>query len=122
MEDFKIYFNFILNIILTGAFTVFLILIFGRPESKLNNMNKCLSLIVKLSLALCTVGSFLNVLTMSNPPWIQVIMNAGLASLFTWASYFHYTNFVKEKPVIICNTDMNKTKMQRKPRAKKVTK
>lgn len=53
---------------------------------------KCFML--KFALALCVSGALLNALTFSNPPWTEIMLNTGMALLFTWAAHFHYHRFV----------------------------
>lgn len=86
--------NFVASLILTISFTAFVIFIFGRPNSKLNDMPWYKTFLVKVGLCFCTAGALLNALTFSNPPWTEIVLNSGLAMVFSWAAYFHYTEFV----------------------------
>lgn len=86
--------NFISSLILTLSFTAFIIFIFGRPNSKLNDMPWYKTVLVKLGLCFCTAGALLNALTFSDPPWTEVVLNTGMAMVFSWAAYFHYKQFV----------------------------
>ena len=90
--------NFISCLILTGAFTAFLIFVFGRKNSKIYSLPFPQSLLPKVGLAFCTAGALMNALTLSNPAWTEVCLNFGLAVLFSWAAYFHWCQFVKIKP------------------------
>jgi protein-S-isoprenylcysteine O-methyltransferase Ste14 len=110
MEDYKMPINFVSSLVLTFAFTAFIIFIFGRESSKLNKLSFWNSICVKIALALCTAGALFNALTYSNPPWSEVILNIGLAILFTWASWFHFFHFVKPERKKTKKTKMTKYK------------
>lgn len=86
--------NFISSLILCVAFTFFIIFIFGSAHGKLNKMPWYRAYLVKLGLCFCTTGALLNALTFSNPPWTEVMLNAGLALVFSWAAFFHYKEFI----------------------------
>lgn len=94
MEEYKMPINFIASGVLTIAFILFLIFVFGRINSKIYNLPCYKTIGAKIGLSLCTCGALLNTLTFSNPPWSEVILNTGLAILFSWASWFHYKTFV----------------------------
>jgi hypothetical protein len=94
MQEYTMLINFVANLILTLSFTAFIIFIFGRGDSKLNQMPWYATLPVKAGLGFCTAGSLFNALTFSNPDLAQVCLNAGLAMVFAWAAYFHYVEFV----------------------------
>ena len=94
MEDYKMLVNFVSCLVLTGAFTAFLIFVFGRQNSKVYSLPFPQSLLPKIGLGFCTAGALLNALTLSNPQWSEVSLNFGLAVLFTWAAYFHWKHFV----------------------------
>lgn len=112
MEDYKMPLNFFSSLVLSGAFTAFLIFVFGREESKINKMSFFGKIIPKIALAFCTAGALMNALTFSDPPWSEVILNAGLALLFTWAAWFHWKFFVcvKEEVVLVKTSRKKKTK------------
>lgn len=98
IDDYKVLINFICNLVLTGAFTVFLIFVFGRKNSKLYKLPFYKTIALKIGLAGCTTGALINCLSFSDLPWSQVLLNCGLAVLFCWAAYFHYSEFVSIKP------------------------
>jgi hypothetical protein len=50
---------------------------------------------LRVGLAIPSMGSLYNVLVAQYPPIPEIIINVGYASLFTWASIFHYNAFVK---------------------------
>lgn len=86
--------NFAANIILTIAFMMFMIFVFGRTNSKIYNLPWYKTIAVKVGLATCTIGAALNALTFSDPMPSEIILNVGLALLFSWAAVFHYHAFV----------------------------
>lgn len=89
-----IWVNFIANLILTLAFMLFLLFVFGRTNSKIYALPWYKTIMAKIGLATCAMGSLLNTLTLSDPPASEVLLNVGLAALFSWASVFHYKTFV----------------------------
>ena len=48
---------------------------------------------LKLGLIGIILGSVLNVLTLSDPPLTEVVLNVGLAMTFVWAYLFHRKMF-----------------------------
>lgn len=89
-----IWVNFVANLILTLAFMLFLLFVFGRTNSKIYALPWYKTIVAKVGLATCAMGSLLNTLTLSDPPASEVLLNVGLAALFSWASVFHYKTFV----------------------------
>lgn len=55
------------------------------------------TVLLKIAICFCVTGSLYNAISFSNPPISEVILNFGLALLFSWAAYFHYVTFVKVK-------------------------
>lgn len=92
--DILVLINLIANLILTLAFMLFMIFVFGRKNSKIYNLPWYKTIAAKIGLAVCGMGALLNTLTVSNPPASEIMLNVGLACLFTWASVFHYSAFV----------------------------
>ena len=84
----------------TGAFLIFL---FGRKNSLIHKLGVKNVLSVKIGLSLCSSGALYNVITLSNPPASEVLLNLGFAFIFCWAAVFHYSRFVKpaliKKPI-----------------------
>jgi hypothetical protein len=115
MEEYRMPINFVASCILTCSFVLFIIFVFGRTNSKIYNLPCYKSLGAKLGLALCTCGSLLNAITFSNPPWSEVCLNSGLAILFSWASWFHYRNFVipYKESAIQCKVQNTKKKTKK---------
>lgn len=86
--------NVAANCVLTVGFGAFLIFLFGRENSMMHRLKGYHSWFVKLALSICGAGSLYNVLTLSDPPVSELMLNTGLAMLFSWASWFHYRQFV----------------------------
>jgi hypothetical protein len=87
--------NLVSNCVLTVAFGAFLIFLFGRENSLVHRMRPFNTMFVKFALSLCASGSLYNVLTLSEPPVSEMVLNLGLAMLFAWSACFHYMKFVK---------------------------
>lgn len=115
-----IWINLIANAILTIAFTMFMIFVFGRKNSKIYSLPWYKTIAVKAGLAICTAASFMNCLTLSNPPISEIMLNMGLAMMFTWAAWFHYRNFVLPYKMMVHTCP--KVSTSRKPRVKKALK
>ena len=95
LELVKVWINFAASVGLTGLMAAFLIFLFGRDNSFVYKLPGYKTLALKAGLAMCTAGALLNAVTMSNPPWSEVLLNTGLATLFGWATWFHYGRFVQ---------------------------
>lgn len=44
---------------------------------------------IKVSLAVVAAGALMNVLSLSTPAWSEIVLNIGLAGLFSWAFFWH---------------------------------
>jgi hypothetical protein len=44
---------------------------------------------IKISLAVVAAGALMNVLSLSTPAWSEIVLNMGLAGLFSWAFFWH---------------------------------
>ena len=44
---------------------------------------------IKFSLAMTAAGALSNVLSLSTPPASEIVLNCGLAGLFSWAFFWH---------------------------------
>lgn len=105
MEEYRMPLNFIANLVLSFAFALFMIFLFGRTNSKIYTLPWYKTLAVRVGMALCASGALLNVFTFSDAPWSEVILNTGLAFTFTWAAWFHYKTFVIPYKNTICNSE-----------------
>ena len=74
----------------------FYLMVFG-DENKLTKRPMYEQLMVRVGLLTIACGTFLNILIWAYPPINEIIINIGLAVIFTWASMFHYHVFIKPK-------------------------
>ena len=83
------------NAVMAAGFSAFLVFLFGRRNSLIHKLGGVNTVFVKVGLALCASGSLYNLLTLSEPPPSEVVLNVGMACLFGWASWFHWVRFVR---------------------------
>ena len=88
-------FNVIANILITLSVAGFMVML-QEPSNPVAKMPFLLRTWIKISLALTSGGALLNVVTLSTPPMSEIILNLGLAGLFTW-SYFWHLQMFKDK-------------------------
>ena len=88
--------NLLCNGVLTASMVCFYVLLF-RSESVVHKWPLIGHWSLKFGLVLSGSGALLNCLTLSTPPVSEVLLNAGQASLFSWAVYFH-SNLIKHGP------------------------
>jgi len=86
--------SIVTSVVMLIGFTLFFIFVNGRPNSKIHRLPSFLQWSVKLSLGLCSIGSFLNIIYYTSMPASDVVLHVGVSSLMLWASWFHYTTFV----------------------------
>lgn len=84
--------NAIANAIITVTVVLFTIYIYGHSV-KFNKLPALEKLFVKIGLAVTACGSLFNFLTLSTPPHTEILLNCGLAILFTWGVWFHYKSY-----------------------------
>jgi hypothetical protein len=90
--------NLIANLVITIAITFFIIGVFGRKAKMIEQMPLLEQYFLRFALSTLAAGSLLNVLNFSAPHTpSEVILNSGLAMVFTWAAWFHWKYFVKKK-------------------------
>lgn len=89
--------NEVANLLVCVNATLFYIFVFGRQVSRIDKLPLAEKVLLRVGLALPAVMGLWNVLYMSYPPNAEILMNIGYACLFTWASIFHYKQFVKKK-------------------------
>jgi len=87
--------NLIANIVLTASVAIFIVIIY-RSDSAVRKWPLVGSYLLRLSLVAIAVGGLGNCLTLSTPPHTEVILNAGTATLFAWAAWFHH-NLLKDE-------------------------
>ena len=96
--DYLKWVNLASNIVLSGSFGAFIIFLFGRENSLVYSLKAHKTLALKMGLSLCAAGSLYTALTLPDSPPSEVLLNVGLATLMSWAAWFHYKKFVKECP------------------------
>mgnify|MGYP000043038773 CR=1 FL=1 len=76
--------NLIANIFIALSSAGFMVMIqdINNPVAK---MNIGIRWWIKISLACTSGGALLNVITLSTPPSSEIILNIGLAGLFSWS-------------------------------------
>lgn len=89
------YLNVFSNAIIAISVAGFMVML-QEPSNPVAKMSFVLRNWIKISLALTSGGALLNVITFSNPPASEVILNFGLAGLFAW-SYFWHLKLFKDK-------------------------
>lgn len=89
------YLNVFSNAIIAISVAGFMVML-QEPSNPVAKMSFILRNWIKISLALTAGGALLNVVTFSNPPSSEVILNLGLAGLFAW-SYFWHLKLFKDK-------------------------
>jgi len=96
-DDINIVVNAACNLIVFISMLVFIIFCFGRSDSLIYRYGSTQAYCLKFGLVIICLGSLANVLTLSNPPFSEIILNVGLAALFSWAAVFHYLVFIAKK-------------------------
>ena len=76
------------NVIIAISTTGFMALL-RHDKSPIENMPFVIKTWVRVSLGLIASGSLLSAMKLSNPVASEVIVNMGLASMFTWALFWH---------------------------------
>jgi len=87
--------NELANLVIFVNATLFYIFIFGRNVKAIDNLPKYMQILLRLGLAIPSIGGLWNVLVIQYPPYPEIFVNIGYACLWTWASIFHYTTFVR---------------------------
>jgi len=82
----------LVNAIASGIIAVSItgfIAMLQADHSPLSSMALHLRLFVKLSLAMIAAGALMNLLSLSTPSVSEIVLNVGLAGLFSWAFVWH---------------------------------
>lgn len=95
-NDILVLINHIVSVILFFNMGAFYLMVFGK-EGRIYKRPMWEQYFVRIGLLTVLTGSLLNVLHKQAPPINEVIVNVGLAFLFTWASIFHYYVFIKDE-------------------------
>ena len=89
--------NLICNIVIAVSMMAFIVFAFGRKDSLMYKLPTVETNLVKAGLSVIAAGAVFNALTLSTPPWTEVLLNVGLALTFCWAAIFHYNHFVRRR-------------------------
>jgi len=117
MTSLPIITNAVCNGVIFLSILMFIVFVFGRKNSRVYQYGNFQAFMLKFGLVSICVGSFLNILTFSNPPYTELVLNIGLAAVFLWGAAFHYLAFVAKKqpnkPVNkkLANKEINEIKM-----------
>lgn len=95
ISNISVYINALANLSISLSMIFFMIFVFGSNNKMINSLPKHELMLIKSGLALISCGSLLSFLTLSNPPFTEILMNVGLALTFIWAAIFHYKYFIK---------------------------
>ena len=88
--------NEIASLLIFVNATLFYIFIFGREIESISRLPLVEQWLLRIGLAMISIGGFYNVMIVSYPPNVEIFINVGYACLFTWASIFHYKTFIKK--------------------------
>lgn len=86
--------NSIASAIIAISITGFIAML-EADNNPVQRMARVIRLWIKVSLAMIAAGSLMNVLVQSTPIWSEIVMNSGLAGLFSWAYWWHRSQWVK---------------------------
>lgn len=87
--------NVIASLVTFINMLAFYLMIFGK-EGRLLHRPLWEQYAVKIGLLSIALGTFLNIMIWAYPPINEIIINVGLAFLFSWAAHFHYHSFIKK--------------------------
>lgn len=86
--------NCIANFIIAFSVTLFMVFVFSA-SSKMQTLHTLEKNIIKIALAITASASFFNFLTEYESGPSEVLMNCGLALIFSWGVWFHFKYFAK---------------------------
>jgi hypothetical protein len=86
--------NAVASFFITISITGFIAML-QSESNPVSGMPFYLRLWIKLSLAGTAAGSLMNVLSLSTPPVSEIVLNVGLAGLFSWAFAWHRIRWKK---------------------------
>ena len=92
--------NSIASLIICGSIFVLIVDIYASASSPISRYPLFKTFHVKAGLSLTAAGSLFNVLIGSTPAWSEVVLNIGLAFLFSWILLFYRRYFKIERPRI----------------------
>jgi len=88
------------NLVVCIAIFVLIVDIYTSTSSPISRYPMFKTFHVKAGLSLTAAGSLFNVLADFTPAWSEVILNIGLAFLFSWIVIFYQRYFKIERPRI----------------------
>lgn len=91
--EVKAIINVVANVIMAISTTGFMALL-RHEKSPIEHMPFVIKTWIRISLGLIASGSLLSAIRISNPVASEVIVNIGLASIFTWALFWHKNRWV----------------------------
>ena len=92
--------NSFASLVITVTIVILIIDIYTSDSSPLSRYPLFKTFHVKAGLSLTAAGSLFNVLIGSTPAWSEVVLNIGLAFLFSWILLFYRRYFKIERPRI----------------------
>lgn len=87
--------NSIANFVICVSVSLFMVFVFSA-SSKMQQLHLLERNIIKIGLATTAAGSLLNFLTFYTPGYTEVVLNCGLAIIFSWGVWFHFKYFAKK--------------------------
>jgi len=96
-DSINIVTNAVCNVVIFISMLAFIVFCFGRSDSVIYKYGSLQAYGLKFGLITICLGSLANLLTLSDPPFSELVLNIGLAALFMWAAIFHYFVFVAKK-------------------------
>ena len=87
--------NSIANIIICVSVSLFMVFVFAA-SSMMHKLHFMERNIIKVGLAATAAGSLFNFLTLYTPNTSDIVMNIGLAMIFSWGVWFHFKYFAKK--------------------------
>jgi len=88
--------NIVASLLITISVTGFMLMVM-RPNSPVDCMPLYLKWWIRISLIVVATGALFNVLVASIPMWSEILLNVGVASLFTWAFFWHRQRWMDEE-------------------------
>lgn len=86
------YLNVLANLIIAISVAGFMVML-QEPSNPVAKMHFGIRNWIKFSLAFTAGGALLNVITFSNPPISEIMLNIGLSGLFSWSYVWHIKMF-----------------------------
>ena len=87
--------NAVANFVITLGITAFMIFVFGKSNI-MYTLPWLERTFIKVALAIAASGALQSFLTFTTAPLSEVVLNIGLAMIFSWGAYFHFKHFVKK--------------------------